>query len=217
MSKKKVLVVFLNCGNGHRRAAEAVEDILQGEFEVRSIDALEYAPSFVRWVFQEGYRIAVSFLPFIWELIFLFFKFKWVKKFYEVAGGFFDRIIFPWFIEEVKIFSPDIIISTHFTSSSLVARIKKEIGFKLIRDTFIFTNKRLILVDKQGLSGKKTEYLSIGYKSISRFSIETSGHFDLDAELKIWISSEQQASIQKKFNKKVNIYDVQKILAKHTC
>ena len=91
-----------------------------------------------------------------------------------------------------------------------------EIGFKLIRDTFIFTNKRLILVDKQGLSGKKTEYLSIGYKSISRFSIETSGHFDLDAELKIWISSEQQASIQKKFNKKVNIYDVQKILAKHT-
>ncbi|MCD6180688.1 MAG: PH domain-containing protein [Bacteroidales bacterium] len=92
-----------------------------------------------------------------------------------------------------------------------------EIGFKLIRDTFIFTNKRLILVDKQGLSGKKTEYLSIGYKSISRFSIETSGHFDLDAELKIWISSEQQASIQKKFNKKVNIYDVQKILAKHTC
>jgi len=92
-----------------------------------------------------------------------------------------------------------------------------EIGFKLIRDTFIFTNKRLILVDKQGLTGKKIEYLSIGYKSISRFSIETSGHFDLDAELKIWISSEQQPSIHKKFNKKVNIYDVQKVLAKHSC
>ncbi len=90
-----------------------------------------------------------------------------------------------------------------------------EIGFKLIRDTFIFTNKRLILVDKQGVTGRKTEYLSITYKSISRFSIETSGTFDLDAELKIWISSEVHPSISKKFNKSVNVYDVQKLLAKH--
>ena len=90
-----------------------------------------------------------------------------------------------------------------------------EIGFKLIRDTFIFTNKRLVIIDKQGLTGKKTEYLSVPYKGISRFSIETAGTFDLDAELKIWISSEQTPSIQKKFNKSVNVYDVQKILAKY--
>jgi hypothetical protein len=90
-----------------------------------------------------------------------------------------------------------------------------ELGFKLVRDTFIFTNKRLILVDKQGVTGKKTEYLSIGYKSISRFSIETAGTFDLDAELKIWISSEQNPSIVKKFNKAVNVYEVQKVLASH--
>ncbi len=70
-----------------------------------------------------------------------------------------------------------------------------EIGFKLFRDVFIFTNKRLILVDKQGLTGKKIEYLSVVYKSISRFSIETAGNFDLDAELKIWISSEVNPSV----------------------
>jgi hypothetical protein len=90
-----------------------------------------------------------------------------------------------------------------------------EIGFKLVRDTFIFTNKRLILVDKQGLTGRKVEYFSVGYKSISRFSVETAGSFDLEAELKIWISSEQNPSIQKKFNKSVNVYDVQKVLAQH--
>lgn len=90
-----------------------------------------------------------------------------------------------------------------------------EIGFKLIRDTFIFTNKRLILVDKQGITGSKTEYYSVSYKSITRFSVETSGHFDLDAELKIWISSETVPSISKKFNNAVNIYDVQKVLANH--
>lgn len=80
---------------------------------------------------------------------------------------------------------------------------------------FIFTNKRLILIDKQGITGNKTEYKSISYKSISRFSVETAGTFELDAELKIWISSEQQPSIVKQFNKSVNVYEVQKVLAQH--
>ena len=90
-----------------------------------------------------------------------------------------------------------------------------EIGFKLVRDVFIFTNKRLILVEKQGLTGKKTDYLSIAYKSISRFGIETAGHLDLDAELKIWVSSEALPSIVRKFSSQVNIYDVQRVLAQH--
>lgn len=97
----------------------------------------------------------------------------------------------------------------------LTAAENIELGFKLFRDTYIFTNKRLILVDKQGLTGSKTEYLSIAYKSISRFSVESAGTFDLDAELKIWISSEAQPSIRKKFNKSVNIYEVQALLALH--
>lgn len=90
-----------------------------------------------------------------------------------------------------------------------------ELGFKLIRDTFIFTSKRLILVDVQGLTGSKTEYKSVAYKSISKFSVETAGTFELDAELRIWISSEEQPSIKKQFNKSVNVYDVQKVLAHH--
>lgn len=89
-----------------------------------------------------------------------------------------------------------------------------EVGFKVIRDTFIFTDRRLILVNVQGLTGKKTEYMSIPYGKITRFSIETSGHFDLDAELKLWIGSDKEP-MTKTFNKKVNIYDLQKILASH--
>lgn len=88
-----------------------------------------------------------------------------------------------------------------------------ELGFKIIRDTFIFTSKRLILIEKQGITGSKIEYKSIVYKSISRFSIETAGTFDLEAELKIWVSSEVNPSIVKQFNKSVNVYDVQNILA----
>ena len=95
----------------------------------------------------------------------------------------------------------------------LVDNEQIELGFKLIRDVFIFTNKRLILVGKQGITGNKTEYKSIVYKSITRFSIETAGTFDLEAELKIWISSEVNPSVVKQFNKSVNVYEVQKVLA----
>lgn len=89
-----------------------------------------------------------------------------------------------------------------------------ERAYKLIRDMFIFTNKRLILIDKQGMTGKKVEYHSIPYKSITHFSIETAGHFDLDAELKIWISG-TQAPIEKQFNKSLNIYALQSVLASY--
>ena len=100
-------------------------------------------------------------------------------------------------------------------ASLLIEGEEIELGFKLIRDTFIFTSKRLILIDRQGITGSKTAYTSISYKSISRFSVETAGTFELDAELKIWVSSEQNPSITKQFNKSVNVYDVQKVLAYH--
>ena len=97
----------------------------------------------------------------------------------------------------------------------LSAGEKIAVGFAVFRDTFIFTEKRLIIVDVQGMTGRKIEYLSIPYSKITKFSIETAGRFDLDAELKIWVGSDT-IPIQKKFNKKVNIYDLQKVLAEFT-
>jgi len=88
-----------------------------------------------------------------------------------------------------------------------------ELGFKLLRDVFMFTNKRLILIDVQGITGSKAEYKSMPYKNISRFSLETAGTFDLDAELKIWISSENTPTVSKKFNNSIDVYEVQKYLA----
>jgi hypothetical protein len=89
---------------------------------------------------------------------------------------------------------------------------KVEKAYQLVRDLFVFTNKRLVLIDKQGMTGRKIEYHSIPYKSITHFSIETAGHFDLDAELNIWVSG-SPTPIQKQFNKSSNIYEVQSVLA----
>ena len=91
-------------------------------------------------------------------------------------------------------------------------RIEK--AYQVIRDLFVFTNKRLILVDKQGLTGKKVEYHSIPYRSISHFAVETTGTFDLESELKIWISS-AQVPIEKTFKNNRSIYDVQRALAEY--
>ena len=63
----------------------------------------------------------------------------------------------------------------------LAAGEQIEKAYQVIRDLFIFTSKRLILVDKQGLTGSKVEYHSLPYRAITHFSIETGGHFDLDS------------------------------------
>lgn len=88
-----------------------------------------------------------------------------------------------------------------------------DVAFRLVRDLIVFTDRRLLLVDKQGLTGKKVEYHSVPFKSISHFSVETAGHFDLDAELKIWISGAATPTISKQFKKDKSIYDIQRVLA----
>jgi Bacterial PH domain len=84
-------------------------------------------------------------------------------------------------------------------------------AYQLVRDVFIFTDRRLILVDKQGVTGRKVQYHSVPYKSITHFSVETAGTFDLDAELTIWISGGQ--GVTKQFGRGVDVYEVQALLA----
>ena len=88
-----------------------------------------------------------------------------------------------------------------------------EMAFSLVRDLIVFTEYRLILVDKQGVTGKKVSYKSLPYRSISRFTVETSGHFDLDAELKIWISSAVEPAEIFQFKSDKSVIAIQKALA----
>ena len=61
-------------------------------------------------------------------------------------------------------------------------------AYKSVRDCVIFTNKRIVAVNVQGVTGKKKDFSSLPYAKISAFSVETSGHFDLDSELELWFS-----------------------------
>ncbi|GLX80712.1 PH domain-containing protein [Thalassotalea eurytherma] len=61
--------------------------------------------------------------------------------------------------------------------------------FKTFRDQVVFTNKRVIAANVQGITGSKVDYTSIPYSKIQTFSIETSGSLDLDCEIQLYISS----------------------------
>jgi len=89
-----------------------------------------------------------------------------------------------------------------------------EKAYRLIRDMFVFTNKRLILVDKQGITGSKVDYITIPYTSVIKFSKESAGLMDLDAELKIWVRGEA-LPIKKQFGKDNNINEVYQILSQY--
>lgn len=60
--------------------------------------------------------------------------------------------------------------------------------FKAVRDSVVFTDKRIIAINVQGITGKKRDYSSLPFSRVQAFSVETAGSFDLDAELELWFS-----------------------------
>ena len=87
-------------------------------------------------------------------------------------------------------------------------------SYRSMRDGIVFTNKRIIVVNVQGVTGKKVDYTSIPYSKISVFSVETAGTFDLDAELDVFISG--LGKIRFEFSGFSNIKEIGKHIANHS-
>ena len=84
-------------------------------------------------------------------------------------------------------------------------------AYKMIRDFFVFTSSRIILVDIKGATGKKKNFKSIPYKNIISWTIESAGLGFDDSELELNIIGDE--IIKKEFKKSINIADVQSALA----
>ena len=87
-----------------------------------------------------------------------------------------------------------------------------QVAFKVVRDLYVFTDRRLILVDKQGVTGRKAQFLVIPYRAITSYSIENAGTFDMDSELKIWVSG-RPGPIEKTLKRGANIRGIQQAIA----
>jgi hypothetical protein len=86
--------------------------------------------------------------------------------------------------------------------------------FKAMRDFVVFTNKRLIAVNVQGMTGRKRDYTSLPYSKIQAFSIETAGTFDLDAELDLWFSG--LGKVRLEFKGKSDVRALSHLIATYT-
>ena len=84
-------------------------------------------------------------------------------------------------------------------------------AFSSMRDKLVFTSKRIISINVQGITGKKIDYTSIPYSKIQIFSIETAGSFDLDSELDVTISG--MGTIRFELSSKTNIQELGQFLS----
>ena len=86
-------------------------------------------------------------------------------------------------------------------------------AYKTFRDKAIFTNKRLIVRDAQGLTGKKSEIYSLPYSSILMWSTENKGIIDFNSEIQLWT---RLGTIKVKIFKEIDVREIDQIIANAT-
>ncbi|MBA6340219.1 PH domain-containing protein [Colwellia sp. MB02u-10] len=86
-------------------------------------------------------------------------------------------------------------------------------SYKTMRDGVVFTNKRIIAVNVQGITGSKKDFTSLPYKNIVAYSIETSGTFDLDSELEIYFSA--LGKVKFEFSGQSSMLEISKIISSY--
>ena len=86
-------------------------------------------------------------------------------------------------------------------------------SFKSMRDGVVFTDKRIIAVNFQGMTGSKRDITSLPYKNIVAYAVETAGTFDLDSELEIYFSS--LGKVRFEFTGNTAIVDISKHIFRH--
>ena len=97
-------------------------------------------------------------------------------------------------------------VSPMFTSDEQIIQ-----AFRGIRDGVVFTNKRIIAINVQGLTGKKKDFTTLPYSKIQSYSVETAGVFDLDSELDLWFSG--MGRVRFEFVAQANVSDICRIIS----
>ncbi len=121
---KNCIVVYASCGEGHKKAAEAVVE----HFKFSSYDILHFSHRIIRELYSSGYRFIVKHLPFLWYGIFLLTELRIVKLLLDKL----NLIIFLPFYNFLRKNKPHYVILTHFFPISIVKAIKRKDDVKMI-------------------------------------------------------------------------------------
>jgi hypothetical protein len=113
----------------------------------------------------------------------------------------------------IKLSSWDVATAREELAPILIENEIVHLAFKGIRDSVTFTDKRLIALNVQGMTGKKKDYTSLPYSRIQAFSVETAGVFDLDSEMELWFSGLGRVKLE--FARGVDIRGVNRLIGDH--
>ncbi len=86
-------------------------------------------------------------------------------------------------------------------------------SYKGMRDRLVITDKRIIVIDIQGITGKKKEFMFIPYSKIVSYAVESAGTFDVNSELKIWLSG--IGCVKFNFVPKIDIFGIGQHIGKY--
>lgn len=84
-------------------------------------------------------------------------------------------------------------------------------SYQSIRDGVVFTNKRIIAINVQGITGTKKDITSMPYSKVQVYSVETAGLLDIDSELEIWFSG--VGKVRFEFRNNANVSEICRLMS----
>lgn len=125
----KILIVYAKAGAGHLRAAQAIYNAFKRKGQAQDVmlvDCLDYTNPWFKYFYPNSYLFLVRFLPLVWAGIYyglenrLFYSL--IKPFRRFHNWLASQKFARFLIKE----RPEVIISTQFFASEVVAALKKE-------------------------------------------------------------------------------------------
>ena len=127
---KKILIVYATAGIGHKKAAmavkEAYDEMKLPGVEVTLIDALDYTNDFFRWSYLQAYLLMVNKLPTFWGLSYYLTDIPFVDLFVSYIRRISNWVNSKKLVNYILDMKPDVIISTHFFGSEVIADLKQK-------------------------------------------------------------------------------------------
>lgn len=126
---RKILILYATAGVGHKKAAEAVYNELRAQnAEAEILDAVEFMSPMNRWMYSKGYLVLIKFVPRVWGLVYFLSDTPILKLFNCHLRRFINARACRKLIQYIIDKKPDIVISTHFTTSEIVSYAKQRYG-----------------------------------------------------------------------------------------
>ena len=86
-------------------------------------------------------------------------------------------------------------------------------AFSTVRDKLVFTTKRIISIDVQGITGKKKSFASLPYRQIQYFTIQTTGFLEVFPDSELYLYFANGSVVTMEFKDSVNITSIGQIIS----